>query len=153
MTTEFSNGSEILGFSLGNVTDPDKYQRISWLAERPFACQEGLCSMDSVTISLLSSVIVIQAMVLQTTTTNSYVYGRKYNLKTDINFLEKLQSDNELYATCPLAYLYYIKLLDATLNALFPLLPLPFPSFLFTIMPTCHETLCNSTQSRHSPHK
>jgi len=84
MTTEFSNGSEILGFSLGNVTDLHKYQRISWLAERPIVCQEGLCSMDSVTISLLSSVIIILAMVLETTTTNLYVYRRKYKLKTDI---------------------------------------------------------------------
>jgi hypothetical protein len=71
MTSEFNNGSEILGFSGGgNVMDLHISQGISWLAERPFACQEGLCSMDSVTVSLLSSVIVIRAMVLETTTTN-----------------------------------------------------------------------------------
>ena len=68
MASEFSNGSEILGFCLGNVMDLHKSQGISWLAERPFACQEGPCSMDSVTVLLLSSVIITRAMVQEITT-------------------------------------------------------------------------------------
>jgi hypothetical protein len=151
MTSEFNNGSMTLGFSLGNVMDLHKSQRIFWLAERPFACQEGLCS----TVSLLSSVIEIQTAVPETTTTTNLMC-LQYEVEPSysyINFVEELLSDNELYATCPLTYLYYTKLVDATLNTLFPLVPLPFPSFLFNIMPTCHETLHNSTQSRYIPHK
>jgi hypothetical protein len=72
MTSEFSNGNMTSGFSLGNVMDLHKIQRISWLAERPFAFQEGLCSTDSVTVSLLSSVIVIQAAVLETNNNNKF---------------------------------------------------------------------------------
>jgi hypothetical protein len=72
MTSEFSNGSITLGFSSGNIMDLHKSQRISWLAERPFAFQEGLCFTDSVIVSLLSSVIVIQAAVLETNNNNKF---------------------------------------------------------------------------------
>lgn len=71
------------------------------------------------------------------------------SLEAEFQAEEKLQSDNELSATCSIIYLHYTELQNTTLNTSFPLLPLFFPPFQFTIVITCHETLRNSTYSRY----